>query len=135
MKPGPRRIIELDGLPRERWSLREDAVHLWRGRLWALERVGRLLCVDSDDVDHATLSSAVADAVEWVCLAHGRLIPTPYIMEKRYVVTIGGHVRTGYEEVSDFLLLPASMPAKKRSAIIEQLLDEMEHEEKESDAD
>ncbi len=129
MMRGPKHIIELDGIPRDRWRLRHDAAHLWRGRLWHLESVGCVLCINQGDREDQTLSSDIDGDEEIVCLTHGRLVEIPYVMEKHYTLTIGETVRRGSERVSDTFLFPASMSREEVTQVVERLLDEAEQEE------
>lgn len=125
-----RKIIELDGVPTSCWRIEPEAVYLWKGRLWRKEPVGCVLCVEHDDNDHATFSSADSGRAElFVCMQHGELCEVAYELKKHYEISIGGVVREGDEILNDTLLLPAEMTIAQRTALIESLLDEAQEAE------
>lgn len=132
---GPRKIIELDGKPRESWRLDEKALHLWEGKLWRKEVVGCVKCVEKEGNDFVTFSRTDDDGNEhFHCMHHGPLDEVPYEMVKKYTITIGGVVREGEESVKDSMLFPSSMTEEEKTQLIESLLEEAEQSEKDAGA-
>lgn len=127
---GPRKIIELDGKPQQSWHLDSTAVHLWKGKLWAWEQIGCILCIEEEGIPHETLSSAEGEEKEYCCMEHGPLQRVEYSMEKKFKVTLGGVTRDGFEEITDMMLFPQSMSAEEKTALINRLLDEIDEEER-----
>lgn len=123
IRPRPRDIIDLDALPEWAWSPRPDAAHLYQGRLWLLPEAG---CVECAGEETARTLRGLDDADQFVCLTHGPLTPVPFVLERRYTVTLGGVTRSGMAEEHDFLLFPASMTAAERNRLIARILDETE---------
>lgn len=128
----PLRLVELDAMPRANWQIDADARYLWNGRVWQVEPVGCVLCVENPEV--ATLSTTDNVGEAFVCMEHGALCEVPYKLRKVYTIRIGDVVREGEESVEDTMLFPTDMALPQRTALIEKLLDEAANEEAEAGA-
>jgi len=127
---GPRRIQDLDGVPHSQWRLDDRSMFMWRGKLWAKEAVGCVLCVEKEGPEFVTLSTTDDDGHEhFHCMTHQELVAVEFSVRKIYHLTIGSVVRDGEVVLSDVMLFPAAMALVTRNELIERLLDEAEHEE------
>lgn len=107
-------------------------MYAWNRRLWRVEQVGCVLCVEHDDDAHRTLTTVDAWSQRFVCLVHGELCEVPYSMRKVFTVRVGDVTREGEETLDDSMLFPADMTLAARHALIEKLLDEAVEEEDEA---
>jgi len=127
---GPTKIIELDGVPVNKWKVDVNALHLWKGKLWRKEPVGCVLCVEKNGI---TLSHNEEDGTtSFHCMEHGPLVSVPYSVRKTYTIQIGDVVRQGEESVDDAMLFPEETTLPARNALIEKMLDEAQQEEKDA---
>lgn len=126
---GPRRIVDLDGVPLVQWRIDERAVVLWKNRLWEKEKVGCCLCVENDGPEFVTLSHSEDGKPDvFHCMKHGELVEVPFTMKKIYTITIGDVIREGEENVCDTMLFPSDMTLSARSELIGRLLDEAQED-------
>lgn len=125
MTTRPLLMVDVDHLPRERWPLDGSVAIVLRGRMFTIEPVGCVLCVELEGNDHVTLCHVDAHGAEYfLCLTHGELSPVEYVLEKTYLVRISSITRTGEQTVDDTMLFPVEMKLAERNALIERLLDE-----------
>jgi len=120
-------VIELDEVPRSQWRFEHGPRYLWNHRLWTVEKVGCVLCVEDDNA--ATLSTVDGGPPLFLCMEHGALCEVPYAVRKVYTVRIGDIEREGEETLDDSMLFPAEMTLGHRNTLIEKLLDEAQQEE------
>jgi hypothetical protein len=130
---GPRKVIDLDGIPVAHWPIEENAVFIYRGKLWSKEKVGCVVCIEMEGPEFVTLVH-IDDAgrEHFHCMEHGELIEVPYSMTKLYKIVLGGVEREGEESLTDSMLLPAETTQAAQVELIEKLLDEAQAEEAEA---
>lgn len=121
---GPRKIIELDESV-DSARVETGAVHLWKDKLWRLEAVGCVLCVE--DEDSVTLSE-VDDEGKCHCSIHGELAEVPYVMAKTWTVRIGDVQEEGSDRVEDSMLFPVSMSTEERDVLVRKYLEDAKAE-------
>lgn len=127
---GPRKIIDLDGVPLHKWRLENGAMHVFKGRSWSKEPVGCILCIEEKGPEHSTLSYEDASGKEqFLCMTHGDLEEVPYSSVKTYTFRIGNIVRENEVKLEDSMLFPRSMSAKERDELITSMMDEEEEAE------
>ena len=125
---GPRRILELDGIPRDQWRV-DDRLIIWNNRLWEKEKVGCCLCVEKDGREFVTLCHSEDGKPDvFHCMQHGELVEVPFTMKKIYTITIGDVIREGEESLCDRMLFPSDMPLGARNELIGRLLDEAQED-------
>lgn len=91
---GPRRIVDLDHVPRDEWRLDDRSMFMWRGMLWAKEATGCVLCVEQEGPEFMTLGTADEDGREhFDCVIHGQLVAVDFSVRKTYHLTLGTIVR------------------------------------------
>lgn len=128
---GPRKIIDLDSTPRTRWSLSDAALHIYQDKLWHWEKIGCVMCAESDinDQQAQTLRSEDDENV-FVCLTHGKLEEIDVEIKREYTIRIGNQTRSGGKVThTDAVLFPVEMAAEERERIINYMFDEIEKEE------
>ena len=121
---GPRKIVELDE-DLDSTKVEPGAHHLWKGKLWNVEAIGCVLCVDSEN---AVTFSDVEDDDKCHCSVHGPLLEVPYIMVKQWTITIGDVEDKGEDRVEDSMLFPVSMPTDERDALVRKYLEDAKKE-------
>lgn len=127
---GPRRIVDLDHVPRDQWHLDDRSMFMWRGKLWSKEPIGCVLCVEKEGSEFGTLCTIDEHGVErFHCAIHGELVAVEYVMRKIYYLKIGTVIREGEEGNSDVMLFPAETTLAARNELIEKLLDEAQDAE------
>lgn len=122
---GPRRIVCLDGVPRECWQLDARCAVIWRKRLWFIEQTKCAVCIRAGEEDNFTFASTETRP-SFHCLEHGELVEIPFVVKRVYVVTIGGAVTEGERSFEDSLYIPREMLFAIRNLLIESLLAEAE---------
>ena len=126
---GPRRIVVLDGIPRQRWNLdRRCAVILGRA-LWFVVDEPCLSCLRDNTAPSYTFISPEGDAV--LCTEHGALVAVPYIVKRSFNITIGSRETEGEQVYTDRMLVPVEMTWHIRDLLLKQVLDEAEQHERE----
>lgn len=128
---GPRKVVDLDSIPREKWSIDRNAVHIFKGKLRKCEPVGCVLCVDNDQDTHVTFSDADSETETgsgFYCVTHGDLVEVPYTLVRTCTIAIGDITREIRHEDSDSMLFPVNMTDDERRKLIDKMLDESEEE-------
>lgn len=139
----PRKIIELDDTPQDKWRIEPEALHLWQGHLWSWDEVGCTECIDEDDkrraehmeqdpetpyqsADSVTLCRKDDDGNEhFHCLKHGKLDFISCTARKEFTITVGGEVIEGQVDHQDAFLVPASQTEEERQAYVKRLAGEL----------
>ena len=121
---GPRKIVDFDGTPQDRWAIDRNAVHLYKSKLWTHITTGCALCVEADrtDVMGQTLQSSEDEHVT-VCLTHGPLDEIKYSIRRDVTITIGDQSRVGHQNIDDVILVPACLQGESRDALIAKLVE------------
>jgi len=127
---GPRKIVEVDGIPHKRWRVDDRCTILLGGRLWVLDPVGCLLCLRDGANVSFTLVSVEPPPV-YHCTEHGGLIPVSYVVTRSFVVEIGTSVAEGAKKIEDYMLVPKEMLWCVRNVLIQSVLAEAESYEAE----
>ena len=131
---GPREILELDGTPKSRWRLDTEALHLFKGMLWAWEVAGCILCAELDNAENQTLCRDDDNDVEhFHCLEHGPLDKVEYSVTRRCTVRIGAVEREFRDVEEDYLLFPADMEPEARTKLTEAMITEAQDEARKQD--
>lgn len=120
---GPRRIVCLDGIPRERWHLDDRCAVIWRKRLWFIEQTKCAVCIRAGKDESFTFASTETPP-SFHCLEHGELVEIPFVVKRLYVVTVGTAVAEGERAFEDSLYIPKEMLFAIRNLLIESLLAE-----------
>jgi hypothetical protein len=120
---GPKKIIDLDSTPEHQWRVEPQATHIYSGRLWASEVAGCVLCVEAErsDAKGQTLRDN-DDEHAFVCLTHGLLEEVPFSIRRDFSITIGPFVKTGFQEVTDVILIPKNLSGEERQGLYERLV-------------
>lgn len=121
---GPRKIIDLDGIPESKWKIEDGATHLYNQKLWTKENAGCVLCVEAEREDPRgqTLKSHDDDHVA-VCLTHGPLDEVQFTVSREFKIKIGEIERNGIETINDVVWIPKSLPPDERQNLLERLAD------------
>lgn len=127
---GPRKIVEVDGIPPRRWRVDGRCTILLGGRLWVLDSVGCLLCLREGANASLTLVT-VEPPLVYHCTEHGSLIRVTYVVTRCFVVEIGTGVAKGAKKIEDYMLVPKEMLWSVRNVLIESVLAEAESYEAE----
>lgn len=124
---GPRRIVTLDGLPRDRWRLDHRSAFLLSGQLWHVVEAGCLQCLDQRDATGHTL--VTEDSMTALCTDHGKLAILAYTVTRSYRVTVGTAWAEG-ERLREFqVFVPTEMVWAIRDLLLKQFLAEAEAHE------
>lgn len=129
----PRRIIDLDALPRTAWRLSGESVYVLGGRLYEWARAGCMLCIECEDdaADRQTLVALGAPG-DAVCLTHGSLERLEFLITRSFTVTVGGRAISGECTRRWTFFVPVSVKGTEREDLVGKVLEEFrvleEHE-------
>jgi len=129
---GPKKIIDLDQLPEERWKVEENALHLHGSRLWRVEKSGCMVCIKNGATGTMAQTLRADDAREFECLTHGELEEIPLKITRKYHVVLGPLHKEAEEKYEDSVLMPKAIPEEQKLKLLEELMAEIDKEEKSS---
>ena len=125
-----RKVIDFDREPSK--VVDEEAMYVFRGRLWRPIRAGCLLCLDTTDWHRQTIQAIEDSTIAW-CLTHGEVEVVQFALKRRFVIALGSERRSGLRARSFFVFVPKSCSQGERAELIRTLLDETERLELERD--